>query len=432
MSKIIDTIKETIQSESFKTKYRLSEKAFIRERKLPFSVVILFQLSMLQLSLQSELNNFYKHLLGGIIPCQKVSDAAFCKARKKCKPQAFLYLLHTLADLFYRFCQAPLWKGMRLVAIDGTTLYLPKYGDIPSTFGEQSTADADYVLAQASFAYDPYSHVVIDAQIDRYKESEQNLFYRHSERFSTSDLILADRGYTGFWLMALMVSKGCHFCIRHQTVNTYSAIKTFIQSGEKQRIVNLKPSRKSIPHLKEKNLSLEEITVRLIRIELPKGEIEVLVTNLLDEKRFPHKGFKELYHLRWPVEESYKSFKSRLKVENFTGKSAQIIKQDFFAKTFILSFSAILEHAAQPLVEKTSLKNEGKTEYKRQINRTALLNVLKNTFVELFIKTKQIKCFLQEIIRTVAQNTEAIRPDRSCTRKHKTTTRYYMNYKPAF
>lgn len=321
---------------------------------------------------------------------------------------------------------------MRLVAIDGTNLYLPRYGDIPTVFGEVSTSNSDYSLARASFAYDPCSHVLIDAQIDHCKESEQNLFYRHSERFLSSDLILADRGYTAFWLMALMTNKACHFCIRHQTVKTYSPIKAFVESGEKQAVVSLKPTGKSIKHLKEKQLSMDEITVRLIRIELPGGETEVLVTNLLDEERFPYEDFKALYHLRWPVEESYKSFKSRFAVENFSGKSAQIIKQDFFAKAFMLSFSAILEYATQPLIEKPIDKNTHTAKHTRQINRTALLNILKNTFVKLFIKTKDIKGFLLEIIRSAAQNTEPIRPDRSFKRKHKSSKRYYMNYKPAF
>ena len=64
----------------------------------------------------------------------------------------------------------------------------------------------------------------------------------------------------------------------------------------------------------------EEITCRLVKIELPTGEKEILCTSLLDHKTFTHKDMEELYHSRWNEEEAYKLLKSRVEVENFSGK----------------------------------------------------------------------------------------------------------------
>ena len=407
---------------------------FIRKRKLTFDLVIFFQLSLLQLSLQSELNNFFKNLLKKTVPTQAVSDAALCKARKKCKPQAFAYLLHKLAALFYKHCpHSPRWKGFRLIAIDGTTLYLPPTEDIYNAFGKKSEHVSPYSLAQASFAYDPYSHVIIDAQIDEYNQSEQNQFAAHTEHFSVGDLILADRGYTGFWLMVLLMQKGCHFCIRHMAEKSlYKKIAEFTASGEKQQIAVLQPCKSAIKRLKENNLPIEPITVRLIRIELSSGETEVLVTDLLDQKAYPYQEFQALYHLRWPVEESYKSFKSKLKVENFSAKTADGIRMDFFAKAFMLSFAAVIEHAAQPMLQEKNQKNETKRQkHPQQINRAGIHNAIKQTFVQLFVKLSDIKKLIADIILAVCQNTLPIRVGRAFNRKHKPSKRYYMTVKPS-
>jgi len=50
-------------------------------------------------------------------------------------------------------------------------------------------------------------------------------------------------------------------------------------------------------------------------------EIEVLATSLLDTHEvLSHIVFKELYHLRWPVEEDYKVIKCRIESpKNFSG-----------------------------------------------------------------------------------------------------------------
>ncbi len=64
---------------------------------------------------------------------------------------------------------------------------------------------------------------------------------------------------------------------------------------------------------------------------LPSGEIEVLATSLMDEQKFQTGGFKELYFLRWGVETFFAKLKGRLSLENFTGKSVESVKQDFFS-----------------------------------------------------------------------------------------------------
>lgn len=61
------------------------------------------------------------------------------------------------------------------------------------------------------------------------------------------------------------------------------------------------------------------ITVRFVAVlPLPTGEIEVLMTSLLDSN-INKEEFKKLYGFRWEVETFFGVLKSRLSLENFIG-----------------------------------------------------------------------------------------------------------------
>jgi hypothetical protein len=109
------------------------------------------------------------------------------------------------------------------------------------------------------------------------------------------------------------------------------AARAFVESDQQKAFITFTPNHSSRRQCDEMNLSDEPITLRLIRVDLP-GETEVLITNLMDAKRYSAQEFKRLYHLRWGVEEFYKRLKHHQEVENLSGKSVQVVLQDFHAK----------------------------------------------------------------------------------------------------
>ena len=63
------------------------------------------------------------------------------------------------------------------------------------------------------------------------------------------------------------------------------------------------------------------MALRFIRVDLPDGEVEILATSLLDKGKFPVREFKKLYYKRWKIETYFQTIKSRLAVDNFTGRT---------------------------------------------------------------------------------------------------------------
>jgi IS4 transposase len=56
----------------------------------------------------------------------------------------------------------------------------------------------------------------------------------------------------------------------------------------------------------------------------------VLITNLEEEER-EAALFPERYDKRWPIETKYNRLKQKFEFENFRGRVADNIKQDFYA-----------------------------------------------------------------------------------------------------
>ena len=97
--------------------------------------------------------------------------------------------------------------------------------------------------------------------------------------------------------------------------------------------------------------------------------------------------------------------KSRLEIENFSGKSCLAIAQDFYAKIFSCNLTSILVTGADEKVRQICEKR--KKTYKP--NFTQALNRMKNSIVLLFCREKAIvEDYLDELVGLFAANLELV------------------------
>ena len=283
---------------------------------------------------------------------QVITKSAFFQARKLLSHTAFTVLNRQFVNSIYTSGWSyKKWKGFRLCAVDGTSIRLPNEPNISQHFGVQKgrPEQGQCTMAMASVFYDVLNKIVIDSGIHPRLTSERLCAQDHLQYSDENDLVLFDRGYVAFWLYTYLLKRNISFCVRAKT-NQDLQIKAFVKSGKRESIITFRPNKSSIKTCEEKGLSTTSIRLRLVRVDLP-NETEVLVTNLMDEETYPSTVFKPLYHLRWGVEENYKRLKQWVEIENFSGKSALSIKQDFYAKIVASNLSALLEIKAQEIVD---------------------------------------------------------------------------------
>jgi hypothetical protein len=422
---IITCVKHLIESNDFKERHRTSKKAFSRNRTLTFTIVTLFLLNMVKRSLQDELDEFFKLIQNKKIAARVITKSAFTQARTKLQYEAFIELNQVQTAYAYKHGALLRWYGFRLLAIDGSMSDLPKSEAIDLHFGVwHPKAGGTCAKARVSQLFDVLNKITIDALIKPKADGERVLAAQHLVHVRPDDLILLDRGYPAFWLFAAILKQKAQFCARI-TVSQWNAVQKFADSGKKEQYIYLRPWSAAKKECEERDLPIHPIRVRLIRVELSSGEVEVLVTTLLDKTRFPFSLFQELYHQRWPIEEDYEVLKSRIEVENWSGKSVLAVYQEFHAAIFTKNMIGIL---AQPAQQEVIQQSQSK-KYIYQINMTNLISKMKDTIIYL-LRDSDIESLLQSIWQQMIKTVEPIRQGRSFPRKKGVRRkRFPMNYK---
>lgn len=289
-------------------------------------------------SIQRELNTFYQRLQDEDFSIQHVTKGAFTQARAKLKPEAFKELNKVGLDSFYKEAPYLKWRGYRLLAIDGSTVVLPKHKTITEEFGVVKCgpkADSPKSMARLSMLYDVLNYTTLDGQIGGYDTSERALLQKHLSSVSAGrDLLLMDRGYPSLALMFQLQQQGIHFCIRMRD-GWWKEVRKMLENGETDKIVTFKlpkneDNKKLLEQYKAKD---NRIKCRLIAINIEGSDtLEILCTSVINAKKLPYDCFESLYHYRWNIEEGIKLYKCRAQLEAFSGKTALAVKQDFYAK----------------------------------------------------------------------------------------------------
>jgi hypothetical protein len=214
-----------------------------------------------------------------------------------------------------------------------------------------------------------------------------------------------------------------------------SEVRKLFKNGKMDTIIEISPrmlkgkQRKEFQRLLPEISLKSKIKIRVVIVELSTGEKEILITSLLDEKKFRYGIFKQLYHIRWSGEENYKFHKIRIEIENFSGKTTHAIEQDFHATVLTSNIRALLAGEAQRELDKECL-TELKYEYK--INQNVALGILKDEIIDaLFTPKRDLKKFCKRIKQDMKKSVVPIRPGRTYERKWKNERRYCMNQRRA-
>jgi hypothetical protein len=231
--------------------------------------------------------------------------------------------------------------GHRLLAVDGSKIRLPdndeireEFGTINYTNGKDTVVQGGHPYALASVLYDVLNRVSLTAELAKATAYEVDLAVTHLAYTCPQDLLIMDRNYPSYRMMAELQHRNREFVIRCSGASFGIARQMLKGEGMDSQTVTLKPCAKQMPLVLQLGLS-QSLTVRFVRVQLDTGEWEVLVTSLHDESCYPTSEFKALYYFRRGIETFYGLIKTRLELENFTGMGVEAVRQDFFSTVYL-------------------------------------------------------------------------------------------------
>ena len=397
-------MKEQLFSSSFTKKFRSHSKAFTRNRKLSFQTVFLLILRQDKVGNQQRLDR-YVDFIG---KTTSITAGALTRARKKLLSEAFIFLNRFLVDSLYQ--PSGTSGGItRILAIDGSKQKLPDISAIGEEFGRTNNHPSARPMALASGLFDVVNKLVVDAVLARCSSDENRLAHEHLAHLGKGDLVILDRGYKSHWLMCAILLTGADFLIR-LPINSNKKVDEFLESGLREQVVIFEPSKTSMIRGREMEIPINPIRVRLVRVSLKNGGTEILVTSLIDDSLYPHSIFRNLYALRWGIEEQFKFLKSTIQVEAFSGKTPQAIFQEFHAAVLLGNMQAIV--SLDKKARKTRKAETAKRKYDYKENRTQAVSFLKTKLYDIFLKPALEKT-VQRILEVTAVRCIPIRKNRS-------------------
>jgi hypothetical protein len=330
------------------TRFRVKATDFTRQRVLSWQRVVVLILSGHKVSLQNALNKCFAAL--GCV-WQVVTASAYSQARRKVQPEVFQHLnAVACAEYYTRYGaegEVELWHGQRLLGVDGSYLNLPDTAETRREFSVQTNqhAGGEQVQALASVLYDLRNDLGLSAALGP-KQAEKNLlFVHHLAVTQAGDVLVCDRAYADYSVMATVVAHQCHFVIRFPR-QSFAAVNAFWASPAQEQVVTLAVTSKARAYVTKQQLPTT-LQVRLLKVRLPTGEVEVLGTDLLDDQRYPAAEFQAVYGWRWNHETYHDRLKNIFEVERFSGTRVQAIKQDFYGVVFLATLESIVSKPAQ-------------------------------------------------------------------------------------
>ena len=385
---------------------RLSDKAFTRERKLGAMKILQIILYRIYHSLQLVLDNYFDSIDG--VP---VSKQAFSKARKHLNPEYVRMFADMTSEIAAGDEERSTYKGMALVAIDGSGAALENTPELKEAFG-CSGSKADAATALFSIALDPLNRTIYDCRIDSYDKDERVLAKAHAARLLElglgGSILLFDRWYPSAEFIAFLYETGFHFVMRVRNKFNLEA-----DAIKKQGWIKLKHEGK-------------EYSVRVLKVKLPTGEIETLFTSL-KQKKLPISEAGDLYFMRWGVETAYDVIKSKLELESFSGKTKVSVLQDFYATIYLANIIAFAAEEADEII--TEADKDKDLKYARKASRNRCVSKFRNVFLHLILEPNEQKRdeLLDSLVADIARYPISIVPGRSPDRKSPRKKRFYQS-----
>lgn len=423
-------VRARIFAPDFCARHRRCARDFTRERVLPFPVVMLFLLQKTTKSVQRHLHSFF-HELWPQPNERSVTPGGWTQARAKLSHTAFIELnQEVLLPCFYAPEQAEHrrdWHEHRLLGCDGSLVRLPSHPEVVEVFGAVAVANhlgdtgTQYTPARLSVLYDLLNHIGLDARLAPVTQGEVELATAQLGWVEKNDVLIWDRGFTGFVLMAEVLAQGAHF-IGRCSKGSFAAAQDLFRADRpgQSKIVKLVAAGHQRAELKKLGLP-SELIVRFVSVRLSTGELEVLVTSLLDETLYPTREFLEVYHWRWNHETYHQMLKGRLDLENWTGQTVEAVRQDVQAAVFVSNVETLLSQQAQ---EELSAEDAGR-KYPAQVNRAVSYHALKEHMLDLLWSERPLEMVLREMQRWMRSNPVSVRPNRQVPRRPQSFHRSY-------
>lgn len=315
------------------------------------------------------------------------SASAVCQQRQKLHPEA----LKRVFSLFtHGFANYRTYKGFYLLACDGTDVNISHNENDKSTYHIHTNATKGFNQLHLNALYDIENGVYQDIYIDTATKTREcgaleDMVKMHN--YPENSIIICDRGYEKYNLMATMIENNQKFIIRVKDITSCTGILSPLNLPDESfdlnvsRIVTRVNNKETISNKAKYAILMNntpfdyinfdnefyEMKLRVLRFKITDDTYECLVTNLT-ENEMAFEEFIDVYHKRWSIETSFKDLKYTVGMLYMHSANQELIRQEIYASLILFNYSKLVILNTPP--EKSGCEYEYKSNFK-----TAITNI---------------------------------------------------------
>lgn len=309
--------------------------ATVRRRKLPAEIVVWLVIGMALLRDRSITE--VVHHLDLVLPDARkakvtVSDGAIAQARNRLGSAPLKTLFReTSASWAASAADAQRWRGLAVYGVDGTTLRVADTEENDAHFGRPSSGQrqaAAYPQVRLVALMVLRSHIVAGAAFGPWLAGEQTLASDLWTQLPDRSLTIVDKGFVNYPVFHQIGSGGSerHWLVRAKANLRWTVTRSLSPGDDLIELPIQRNHRRKDPDLPA------TLQARAIRYERPGFRPQILLTSLLDSKKYPADEIAELYHERWELEIGFNEIKTHTleRAETLRSKSPKRVDQELW------------------------------------------------------------------------------------------------------
>jgi hypothetical protein len=226
-----------------------------------------------------------------------------------------------------------LWKGFFVALLDGSTVRLRPYRNIPQEFpphGNQHQKRAYWCLMRVVVGFCCFTGAALDCALGSTHFSEQALSGEIILRALGHWLFVGDRNFGVFRIVQVARAKKHHVLLRLTESRAAKLLGQALRLGD--HAVTWKPTRHD---QLQPGLATDPIEGRLMVVLLHRPGFRsqrlCLFTTLVDEVQYPMAEMVRLYGLRWRIELDLRYVKAQMESAQLEAHSAEMARKEWLA-----------------------------------------------------------------------------------------------------
>lgn len=315
-----------------------SGTATVRRRRLPAEQVVWLVLGM-ALFRHKSIQEVVQHLQLAL-PDERgrgLARSAPVQARARLGDEPIRWLFERCArEWGHSAAKRHQWRGLSVYGVDGTTLRVPDSADNRATFGGQVGRDglqSGYPQARMVTLMALRTHLLAAARFGSYASSESTLAEDLWSEVPDHSVCIVDRGFFAAATLTALTSSGTerHWMTRTRTTTQLRTLQRLGPGDELVEIVLARSTRRATPAVPQPWVA------RAVRYQRPGFPPQLVLTSLLDPRRWPAREVAALYHERWELELGFDEFKTELldREEALRSQAPRGVAQEIWALALV-------------------------------------------------------------------------------------------------